>query len=810
MNMFLFIKALVSLTILFSPCLTIAWLVTKSKSETIILTLGLMPVFIFFIGWPLTLLGLFNIQTVYSVYLFISMITLIPVLKRKPFVLYDNPITYINRYIKTHMSFTIQYVFIGMLLVWVIIAQPFQEDWRMGSYLIGEKGNWIANSGSLPMQTKENGIATAVATSLYPSILILSLIFAFFQTFIHDSIFTEYVMNFLPIVYFGGSVVVVYKFIDHFINRKTLINIFILLNLISLRLSSEQILILDTDALTIFFSILTLYLFSRFFREKTVPNFLFFIFFLSFTSLIRQYCFVWLVMFSSFYTIIYYRNNLKLIYEAIRSHTRTIGVGLLFFCLIMSYPIYLYYNYGSPLFPNTIFIMGEDVFYEDDSDVTRHIKGISTPNFHFSPLMRVYESFVGVDIPFISQKYISSIESGYIPVTSHLTNFIRDHLNSCGDVIAFFFHILSQAFKAIFEASLFSWLIIILYFLGLYGLIRYHPDELSHDSIRILLFFPFFIIPLWFLVGSWLMNDKQLFAIVPGVFMIAGIGLNHIVRRLFLISKKMLSNYSLLISGGILTLLLICIHWIVTRNQSSPFLSDLDLPIAFLGIGIGFSVVVASYMLSLKHFNSYMIVVLCLLFFVNIFYYGGGNFNQSWFLLKTAFPTRDEAFIQAYGQRKELIKYIAELNASGKILYMMRGERGGFISKYIDPTPIWQRKWYENIMFKGLHRAQSNQEVLALLSLQNIEYIVAMNDENLQRFYIDGFGAQKGVFNNKNSVDDTERVYSEILPKMIINNDPAVQLVFTEKESDFLNRKELYKKRNLSVYKVEYQKPLTK
>ncbi len=125
-------------------------------------------------------------------------------------------------------------------------------------------------------------------------------------------------------------------------------------------------------------------------------------------------------------------------------------------------------------------------------------------------------------------------------------------------------------------------------------------------------------------------------------------------------------------------------------------------------------------------------------------------------------------FLYKYGYKYKLLQYIKQNNINPKsILWIVRGEHGGFLPYFIYENNLWEHKWYDDPSFSNLFFANKPEDVVNMLNENGIKYIISMNEKEIQRFLL------KGYLNNGISSKFIE---------MIINKSKLFKKVFYEKK----------------------------
>ena len=127
-------------------------------------------------------------------------------------------------------------------------------------------------------------------------------------------------------------------------------------------------------------------------------------------------------------------------------------------------------------------------------------------------------------------------------------------------------------------------------------------------------------------------------------------------------------------------------------------------------------------------------------------------------------------FITQYGDKRELLKFLERNKIENEnILWVVRAEHGGIISYFVDDKHFWERNWYDSPQFHELHIANNEKELMKTLKEKDINYIIAMNDKGINRFFRNVF--KKTLY------------YPEILLDLIQNNPKKLlKKIFREKE----------------------------
>ena len=132
------------------------------------------------------------------------------------------------------------------------------------------------------------------------------------------------------------------------------------------------------------------------------------------------------------------------------------------------------------------------------------------------------------------------------------------------------------------------------------------------------------------------------------------------------------------------------------------------------------------------------------------------------------FPSWQASFKKEYGEKLAFIEKCQEYHiTTHNTLLIVRGEHGGFFPFFLGRDHGWAYKWYESPIYENLHRADTAQDILKILKQEHIEYIVAMDDSELERFYDIPFSKSNPLF-------------KEYLIKMIRNKNSILQLLYSE------------------------------
>ena len=130
--------------------------------------------------------------------------------------------------------------------------------------------------------------------------------------------------------------------------------------------------------------------------------------------------------------------------------------------------------------------------------------------------------------------------------------------------------------------------------------------------------------------------------------------------------------------------------------------------------------------------------------------------NSKWSLLKNPFPSRENSFNIELQEVSQTTAFLKDSINCLSPLYIIRGERGGAISYFLDKNYMWDEFWYDNPEFEKIHSSQSIFDLFKEIKSRNIDYIITHNNEDLKRYFFIPY---------KN--DD----HPQLLPKIILQNE---------------------------------------